>query len=214
MVGEAPRHIVQFSGGHGSWAAAKRAVEAVGTDGMVLLFADTLIEDQDTYRFLIEGGANIFDADKPVDLMQRASDLPEPTLEHMPERRRLLADLRADTNERFPFFRWIAEGRTPHEVFKDVRFLGNSRIDPCSKKLKRELIDHWKSEHCDREQTACYVGIDWTEKHRYAILASRWPAIGWRDGCTDVSLTSQCRRSRRSRVGRSALAYRHQSSRA
>ena len=41
------KHLVMFSGGVGSWAAAKRVVERHGTEGVVLLFADTLIEDED-----------------------------------------------------------------------------------------------------------------------------------------------------------------------
>lgn len=52
-------HVVMFSGGIGSWAAAKRVVERHGTEGVVLLFADTLMEDEDTYRFLDEAAANV-----------------------------------------------------------------------------------------------------------------------------------------------------------
>lgn len=37
----------------------------------------------------------------------------------------------------------IADGRTVWEVFEDVKFIGNSRIDPCSKILKRELIKNY-----------------------------------------------------------------------
>ncbi len=173
-------HIAQFSGGAGSWGAAKRVVQLHGTDNLILLFADTLIEDQDTYRFLLEGAANVFGVPAPLDLMARALALPEADKGHQAERKELLAGLRQDANERLPFLRWIAEGRTPHEVFEDVRFLGNSRFDPCSKHLKRDLLHGWKTAHCDRTQTVCYVGIDWSEKHRYDRLASRWQAIGWR----------------------------------
>jgi hypothetical protein len=48
-----------FSGGVGSWAAAKRVAEAHGTDDLVLLFTDTLIEDADLYRFLGEAAENV-----------------------------------------------------------------------------------------------------------------------------------------------------------
>lgn len=37
----------------------------------------------------------------------------------------------------------IADGRNIWQVFRDVRFLGNSRVDPCSKILKREMLDRW-----------------------------------------------------------------------
>jgi hypothetical protein len=46
------RHIVQISGGITSWAAARRIVDQHGADNLTLLFADTLIEDEDLYRFL------------------------------------------------------------------------------------------------------------------------------------------------------------------
>lgn len=48
------RYVVQLSGGLGSWAAARRLVERHGADAVVGLFADTLIEDADLYRFLAD----------------------------------------------------------------------------------------------------------------------------------------------------------------
>ncbi len=44
--------IVNFSGGAGSYVAAKRAIERYGADSTVLLFCDTKVEDPDLYRFL------------------------------------------------------------------------------------------------------------------------------------------------------------------
>ncbi len=78
----------------------------------------------------------------------------------------------------------IAEGRTPFEVFRDERFLGNSRIDPCSKILKRNLADKWLKDNCDPANTTVYVGIDWTEGHRFddgegGGLRPRKAAKGW-----------------------------------
>lgn len=48
------KHVVMYSGGIGSWAAAKRVIEKRGTDNVILLFTDTMIEDEDLYRFLHE----------------------------------------------------------------------------------------------------------------------------------------------------------------
>lgn len=48
------KHVVMYSGGIGSWMAAKRVVEAHGKENVILLFTDTLIEDEDLYRFLRE----------------------------------------------------------------------------------------------------------------------------------------------------------------
>jgi hypothetical protein len=68
----------------------------------------------------------------------------------------------------------VADGRTPFEVFHDQRFLGNSRLAPCSAILKQRPARAWLTEHADPPDTVLYVGIDWTE--------TRWiPAIehGW-----------------------------------
>ena len=46
-----PYHVVRFSGGIGSWATAARVIERYGREQVTLLFADTLVEDEDTYRF-------------------------------------------------------------------------------------------------------------------------------------------------------------------
>jgi len=53
------RHLVSFSGGACSFWAAKRVIEKYGREGVVLLFADTLIEDEDLYRFNQEATAHL-----------------------------------------------------------------------------------------------------------------------------------------------------------
>lgn len=53
------RHVVMFSGGIGSWATASRVADDHGTDSLTLLFADTLVEDADTYRFLHEAAEQV-----------------------------------------------------------------------------------------------------------------------------------------------------------
>ncbi len=60
----------------------------------------------------------------------------------------------------------IADGRTPWEIFFKERFLGNSRIDPCSKILKRQLIYRWMDANCDPAETIVVMGYDWAEEHR------------------------------------------------
>lgn len=130
--------VVMFSGGVGSWAAARRVADAHGAAEMTLLFCDTLMEDEDLYRFLDDAAADIG----------------------------------------APLVR-LADGRTPWQVFEDERFLGNSRIDPCSKILKRQIADRWLTENCDSARTTIYVGIDWTEAHRFDRLRERRSAQGW-----------------------------------
>lgn len=132
-------HLVFFSGGVGSWAAAKRVAQREDVHQLTLLFADTMIEDEDLYRFLPEA----------VDSIGQHVEV--------------------------DFVR-IADGRDPWDVFEDVRFLGNTRVDPCSRVLKRELMDKWRDEHCTKD-TNLYFGIDWTEAHRLERVRKRNP--GW-----------------------------------
>lgn len=59
--------VVMHSGGAGSWAAGMRAAQRYGTERLVLLFADVggdslhphTGEDEDVYRFVVEGAARI-----------------------------------------------------------------------------------------------------------------------------------------------------------
>ena len=127
-------YIVSYSGGAASWAAGKLTRDHVMADGdeMTLLFADTLIEDEDTYRFLQAGAENLG-----------------------------VAVTR------------IADGRTPWEVFRDVSFLGNHRVDPCSRVLKREPLDKWVSEAAARGPVTQVLGLDWTEEHRFERFRAR-----------------------------------------
>ncbi|MEU4244301.1 hypothetical protein [Actinoplanes sp. NPDC026619] len=53
------RHIVQFSGGIGSWATAMRVAARYGTQDLVLLAADTKTEDPDLWRFVDDAGAHL-----------------------------------------------------------------------------------------------------------------------------------------------------------
>ncbi len=126
-------NVVMFSGGVGSWAAARRVAAKHGTDNLVLLFADTLIEDEDLYRFVEEAAADVGG--------------------------RLVR---------------ICEGRTPWQVFRDERYIGNTRADPCSKLLKRELLRKWVRDNTNGQDASIYLGIDWTEEHRYVASRDRW----------------------------------------
>jgi hypothetical protein len=60
----------------------------------------------------------------------------------------------------------LREGRNIWQVFKDDRFLGNTRLANCSKFLKQRPARAWLDENCDPEDTTIYVGIDWQETHR------------------------------------------------
>lgn len=130
---QATKHVVMFSGGIGSWAAAKRVAHERGTDNLYLLFTDTKIEDEDLYRFLPEAAANVGGS-----LVR------------------------------------VADGRTPWDVFEDVRFLGNTRAAPCSHILKQQQARKWVEANCSPDDTVLYVGIDWTESHRLDGARKGW----------------------------------------
>jgi len=129
-------HIMQYSGGACSFWAAYRIIKKFGTDKVVLLFADTMMEDEDLYRFLEETAAYL----------------------------------------KVPIT-YIRDGRNPWQVFKDERYLGNTRADPCSKILKRELMDAWCREHAAPDAIR-YFGLDWTETDRLERLRVRMEALG------------------------------------
>ena len=126
-------HIVFFSGGIGSFFTAKRVIEKHGKENVVLLFTDTLIEDEYLYRFL-DDSAKFFDV--PVTK--------------------------------------IADGRTPWQVFKDVRWLGNSRLAQCSHILKQKTAETFIKANFKPEDCILYLGIDWTEEHRTKAPIKNW----------------------------------------
>jgi hypothetical protein len=125
--------VVQFSGGIGSWAATQRVIAAHGTDNLVLLIADTQVEDPDLWRFVRDSTIHIG---------------VEPTV--------------------------VADGRTPFQVFGDQRFLGNSRLAPCSALLKQRPSRAWLNAHADPDDTILYVGIDWSESRRVPAIVRGW----------------------------------------
>jgi len=59
-----------------------------------------------------------------------------------------------------------AQERTPWDVFRDKKYIGNTRIAPCSQLLKQVPCREWLAENRDPANTVVYVGIDWTETHR------------------------------------------------
>lgn len=164
--------IVMLSGGAGSWGAARRVVDRHGSDQLTLLFADTLIEDEDLYRFLFEGVANLLARPVPRELIDQTTKIPP--LEQMARRREYLLELAGAARSWCPQFAWVAEGRDPHQVFADKRFLGNSRVDPCSAVLKRQFLRRWLDAFHDPDRTVVTIGFDWSEIHRFERALGHW----------------------------------------
>jgi hypothetical protein len=71
------------------------------------------------------------------------------------------------------------DGRTIWDVFRKTRFLGNSRVDTCSRELKREPIERWLRENCDPSSTVMHIAVDWTEDHRIPAIRNGWASLGW-----------------------------------
>lgn len=70
----------------------------------------------------------------------------------------------------------LVDGRDIWQVFRDKKFLGNSRLAPCSHELKQKPAKKWIHENADPTDSVIYVGIDWSEKHRMnAVIAGYAP---------------------------------------
>lgn len=96
----------------------------------------------------------------------------------------LFADTRSEDADTYRFIRegsevlgcrlvTLCEGRTIWQVFKDVRFLGNSRVDPCSKILKRQQLDRWTRENAP--DSIAVIGYTSCESQRWARYKARKP---------------------------------------
>lgn len=68
----------------------------------------------------------------------------------------------------------VKDGRDIWQVFKDDRFLGNSRLANCSKYLKQKPCREWLEANRDPADTIVYVGIDWSEVHRLPAIEAGW----------------------------------------
>lgn len=69
---------------------------------------------------------------------------------------------------------YLADGRDPWQIAKDVRFLPNSRIAQCSHLLKQKPAKDHIFANYDPENTVLYLGIDWTEEHRRNAPIKNW----------------------------------------
>lgn len=171
--------VANFSGGLGSWYAAKLAGRTYGLDNLTLLFADTLMESDGLYRFLPDATADVFGHPRVTPGVRDLIDATPPIRADMTEadwsaRKDHLATVRAtvmgwffDRAARRSRLVWLADGRTPWEVFADESFLGNSRVDPCSKILKRQLLDQYIGKRFDQNNSVCVVGVGRWERHRF-----------------------------------------------
>lgn len=162
------KHISMFSGGGGSKSATKRIKDKEGTADLITLFTDTLVEDKDTYRYMIESAAMIYDLPRPYHLMLMCENIPDIKTEaDIIFRKAFLPKLAAKTMKYMPNFVWLQEGSTPWETYKANRYMGNSRTAHCSGDLKQVIARGWVEANFKPNECIIYVGIDWTEIHRF-----------------------------------------------
>ncbi|WP_294362354.1 phosphoadenosine phosphosulfate reductase family protein [uncultured Clostridium sp.] len=126
-------HIIFYSGGIGSYFTAKRVIDKYGKEDVKLLFTDTLIEDQDLYRFIKETseklGAELIwikDGKDPWDVAFEKRFLPNSRVAQCSH------VLKQKTAEKY-----IKENFTPEEC---ILYLG---IDWTENHRKNAPIKHW-----------------------------------------------------------------------
>lgn len=133
------RYVVNVSGGLASYEALRRTIERYGREQTSAVFADTLIEDADLYRFLADTEQHL-----GIELVR------------------------------------LADGRTPWQVMRDERVITMQQMAPCSRLLKRAVIDRWVAETFSGQEVTRVFGYDWTEPQRAERLAAQLaPAPIW-----------------------------------
>jgi len=135
---QSSQHIVLFSGGLASFEMAKRVLMKYGEGQIQIWFFDTLIEDEDLYRF-------IDDAENWLGIKIKR----------------------------------FADGRNPWEVFRDERFIGNSRINLCTRVLKTKLLKQLLREHYPDKNVILHFGLEDSEIKRIDKLKQKWKSNGY-----------------------------------
>lgn len=83
---------------------------------------------------------------------------------------RFLGDMEKRLNH--PIIR-VAEGRDIWQVFDDEGMIGNTRVDLCSRILKREVLKGWVDANCADDATII-IGFDANEAHRLPGVQARY----------------------------------------
>ena len=121
---------ISFSGGLGSGVSALVAHEK--RLDFNLIFADTLVEDEDLYRF-----------------NNAIARVTGKEIVH------------------------LTDGRTPWDVYKDKKWIGNSRTAHCSTELKTKPVMKWLEENAKPEDPLV-LGMDWSEMDRIERAQKNW----------------------------------------
>lgn len=71
----------------------------------------------------------------------------------------------------------LTEGRTPYEVSHAQHVIPNSRVAPCTKRLKIDMFKKWLKEQ-DKD-SIIYIGYDYQELHRVDKTKSNYESLGF-----------------------------------
>lgn len=192
-------NVIFYSSGIGSYAAAKRVIEQYGTENLILLFADTLIEDDDNYRFLFESAAHLYGKDLKL------QNFSLPSIKEMEARKAVLNAYFAEWANLVPGLVRVCDGRSVFENWRSHGAIANDRMPFCSFDLKQTVSRFWLvkadperggyheqlQRELQRKKPSCpwplpdrdsgltlYIGIDWSETHRLGSIEEGW--FPWR----------------------------------
>lgn len=168
------KHIVFVSGGLSSFAALYGAVKKYGKYNTIPLFTDTLIEDPDLYRFLLETINILYRPHQTGFNDYFVKRLQIPDYSEIEKRKEYLETIRQKIASIIPQFIWLSKKMTPFDIFIKDKFMGNSRIDPCSAKLKREVSNKWIKENFKTDECLIYLGFDQDEPNRIDGAKRNW----------------------------------------
>ena len=166
-------HVVNFSGGLCSFWAAHRVREQYGPENMVLLFADTLIEDSELYDFNEQASSLL---QVPITRL---------SLEITPWQ--LFRQQGLIGNSRFPICSVMLK-REPLDAWhaRHGRTLYQSQQGAFWDDGKRPII--------------CYIGFDWTEENRLNDLRQEKPEYRWEAPMQEAPIWDKCRMEREARA--------------
>lgn len=70
------------------------------------------------------------------------------------------------------------EAKTPFDIFMKESFLANSRLDTCSRVLKRETIKNYVTSNYKLDELSMLVGIHAQEIERTVSIRENWESLG------------------------------------
>lgn len=165
-------YVISFSGGLGS-AVSTLAAHEKGLPFQAV-FADTLVEDDDLYRFMVDVMMTVQgEAGGAAHRILQAWVNTLPPLKEKRRRKVWLEMIGRMLEVAVPRFHYLQDGRTPWDVFVDKRWVGNTRTAHCSDALKTEHVARWCEDNVAPEDPLV-LGMDWSELDRIERAAAKW----------------------------------------